>query len=74
MPAKVTRVVVGDRLTVANRINSSFVNELHQELAVMYHLVVATELGILVAEGIEAMGTLGDDLGDSEIIERGDVL
>jgi hypothetical protein len=52
----------------------SFAQELGQQLGVVEHLVVAAELRVLVFEGVEAVGTGGDDFLDVERVEHVDVL
>ena len=49
-------------------------DELLKELAVMDDLVVSAELWVLVAECVEAVRALGDDLLDAHAIEGLDVL
>ena len=45
-----------------------------EELAVVDDLVVAAELRVLVAQRVEAVRALGDDLAHAHAVEAGDVL
>ena len=70
--------MVGNRfgITVFLRrlIDPALSKKFGEELTVMYHLVFATKLAVLVAERVEAMSTLSDDLLDLELSEGLNVL
>src|SRR5690606_20725588 len=74
--AQVAGVVVHDALLEASlgEIELALVDEPLQELRVVDHLVVATELRVLVHQRVEAVGALGDDLLHAHAVERLDVL
>ena len=76
MAAEVTRVVVGHALFEAcvGQIEAPGLDAPLQELAVMHHLVVATELRVLVEQRVEAVGALRDDLAHAHAIQHLDVL
>ncbi len=62
--------MVGDRAPLApalTRLQPALTQQLGQELGVVDHLVVAPHLGILVGEGVEAMGTLRDHLAHPQV-------
>ena len=73
---QVARVVVDDPLVeaCAAHVQLPLVDEPLQELAVVYHLVVAAELWVLVGQRVEAVRALGDDLLHAHRVERLDVL
>ena len=48
--------------------------QLLDELAVVEHLPLAAELGVLVLEGVEAVGAGGDDAPELVLLQRLDVL
>ncbi len=74
MSTEVARVVEDDRLSGGLGREPSLLDELAEQLGVVHHVVVAPELRILVAERVEAMGALGDDRVDAQIVQRLDVL
>ena len=55
-------------------VQASVVDQRLEELGVVDHLVVPAELGILVGQGVEAVGALGDDLLNPHLIEGLNVL
>ena len=63
--AEETGVVVGDGSTVLGaagyRGEEFFADQLVQDLGVVDHVVVAVEVRVLVAQGVEAVGAGGDD-------------
>ena len=74
--AEVAGVVVDDALVerCVGHVEVTVFDQVFEELAVMDHFVVATELWVLVCEGVKAVRALGDDLLDAHAIERLDVL
>jgi hypothetical protein len=73
---QVARVVVDDPFFQAGfgQVEAAVLDEGLEELGVVHDLVVAPELGILVAQCVEAVGALGHDLADAHAVERLDVL
>ena len=65
---------LGGSVGLGRRLEPALGQKLGQQLAVVDHLVAAPELGVLVGDGIEAMGTLGDHPCDPDLTEGGDVL
>src|SRR3712207_8358405 len=53
---------------------SPLANELGEQLAVVDDVVLAAEVGVLVAERVEAVRAARDDLRDAGLVERRDVL
>src|ERR671910_1268228 len=74
--AEVAGVVVDDPLVEPGvaHVEPALGNEPLEQLAVVDDLVVAAELRVLVAERVEAVGALGDDLAHAHAVERLDVL
>ena len=74
--AEVAGVVVRDALGErrARHRQAPVGDQLHQELRVVDHLVVAVELRVLVLQRVEAVRALRDDLLHAEAVERLDVL
>src|SRR5215204_1716584 len=70
---QVTGVVVGDRAGVAGGLERSVAHQVGQQLGVMDDLVVAAEVGILVAERVEAVRAAGHDLRHASLVQRAHV-
>ena len=66
--------MVGDPLVGEVDVEVAPSHQLGQELGVVDHLVLAAELSVVAPERGEAVGALGDDLGDLVAVERLDVL
>ena len=68
MSAQVARVVVGDRARLATSVHRLdrdqllIPNETVEQLGVVQHAVGSTDLGVLAAQGVEAVGAGDDDL------------
>ena len=72
---QVTGVVVGDRqLLVARGGQPALGHQPRQQLGVVDHLVVAAEVAVLVAQRVEAVRAVGDDLRHPGLVESRDVL
>ena len=76
VPAQVAGVVVHHPFLQASplHVQTALVDQPLQELAVVHHLVVPTHLRVLVSQGVEAVGALGDDLLHAHTVERLNVL
>ena len=73
--AKVAGVVVGEgRLDGAQGADAALGDELADELGGVHDLELAAKLGVLVAEGVEAVGAGGDDSADVVALQGLDVL
>ncbi len=74
--AEVAGVVVHHTLVerCVAHVEATVFDQIFEELTVVDDLVVATELRVLVGEGVKAVRALGDDLLDAHPIERLDVL
>src|SRR6266478_7010373 len=71
---EVARVVVSDLPVTGERLQLAFAQEGRQELCVVHDLVSASEVGVFVADGVEAVRARGDDLLDLHLVQRADVL
>ena len=67
--------MIGDRAVVVVILwrQSTLRDQLREKFAMMHDLIVAADLGIVVAKAVDAVGAMGDDPPRLDAIERFDI-